>query len=214
MHFFVYIANAFVIPPAMTVMSYLYKLKGKEIIFRKLHISITLIAVTTLITTLQFIFPEIIPVLDRNKEALLSGEAWRLITPLFIQPHGLWQCLFNGVFFAAFLPLGEFIYGRRVLLIYFGAGLVGQLANFYWNRGGGGSSTALFGVMGSLFLYVLLNRRELMRIYVYLSITGFVGAIILCFFQDGHAPALLTGGILALLVYRKNESGYGTPLKS
>lgn len=206
MHFFVYIANAFVIPPAMTVMSYLYKVKGKEITFRKLYISIALISITILITTLQFIVPEIIPVLDRNKEALFSGEVWRLITPLFIQPQGLWQCLFNGIFFAAFLPLGEFIYGRKILLIYFGAGLVGQLANYYWNRGGGGSSTALFGVMGSLFTYVLLNRKTLMRPYLYLSLTGFVGAIILCFFQDGHAPALLAGGVIALWVSGKNES--------
>jgi len=185
-------------PPAMAFAINFYKLRGAEINYHKLSISIVIIALTVLVTSVQFLFPELIIVLERNKDALLSGEIWRLITPLFIQPQGLWQCLFNGIFFIAFLPVAEHLYGRRVLVIYFGSGLAGQIVNYIWNRGGGGSSTALYGVIGSLFVYILLHRKAFPQAYFFLSIGGFLGAIILCFFKDGHAPALLVGGGLSL----------------
>ena len=182
----------------MFFMSNFYKQRGTEIKFHKLSISIGIIALTVLVTSLQFFFPEIITALERNEDALLSGEVWRLITPLFVQPQGLWQCLFNGIFFISFLPIAEHFYGRRVLIIYFGSGLAGQIVNYYWNRGGGGSSTALYGVIGSLFVYILLNRKTFPQGYIFLAIAGFLGAIILCFFKDGHAPALLVGGCLSV----------------
>ena len=200
-----YIANGLVLPPAMFFAYNFYKFRGKEIDFRRLWISITIISLTFIVTSLQFVFPEIITALDRNKDALLSGEVWRLISPLFIQPIGISQCLFNGVFFVAFLPIGEYLYGRSIMLIYFGAGLTGQIVNFYWNAGRGGSSTALYGVMGSLFMYILLNRRTFPRGYILIPIAGFFGATVLCFFKDGHAPSLLVGGILSLVHHRKSR---------
>jgi membrane associated rhomboid family serine protease len=200
-----YIANGLVLPPAMFFAYNFYKFRGKEIDFRRLWISITIISLTFIVTSLQFVFPEIITALDRNKDALLSGEVWRLISPLFIQPIGISQCLFNGVFFAAFLPIGEYLYGRSIMLIYFGAGLTGQIVNFYWNAGRGGSSTALYGVMGSLFMYILLNRKTFPRGYILIPIAGFFGATVLCFFKDGHAPSLLVGGILSLVHHRKSR---------
>jgi membrane associated rhomboid family serine protease len=202
-----YIANGLVLPPGMFFAYNFYKFRGKEINFRKLWISISIISLTFIVTSLQFVFPEIINALDRNKDALLSGEVWRLISPLFIQPMGIGQCLFNGLFFVAFLPIAEYLYGRRVLLIYFGAGLAGQIVNFYWNASGrGGSSTALYGTMGSLLMYILLNRNTFPRGYILIPVAGFLGATILCFFEDGHAPALLVGGVLSLALHRNSKA--------
>ncbi len=42
-----------------------------------------IIGVTALITGLQFIFPEVLTEFRRNREALLAGEWWRMVTPLF-----------------------------------------------------------------------------------------------------------------------------------
>lgn len=197
-----YLANGLVMPPAMFFMFSFYKLRGKEISYNKLFISISIIALTVTVTSLQFIFPEIIAALDRNKDALLSGEFWRLITPLFVQPGGIWQCIFNAIFFLSFLPIAEHLYGRSLLLIYFGSGLAGQIANYYWNKGGGGSSTAIYGVIGSLFMYILLHRRAFPQGYILIPIAGFLGAIVLCFFEDGHAPGLLTGGALSFAIHK------------
>jgi len=170
-----------------------------------------LFTITFTVTTLQFIFPEIIPALDRNQHALMSGEFWRLITPLFIQPYGLFQCVFNSIFFFMFVPIAEHLYGRRIFLIYFIAGLVGQLANYYWEKGGGGSSTALYGVLGSLYAYAVLHRANFPKGYLLIPLAGFSGATILCFFEDGHAPSLLAGGLVSLILSSRTHGTAVTP---
>jgi len=200
-----HLANGLVMPPAMFFAGNYYRFKGKEINFKKLYVSITLLLLTLIVTSLQFIFPEIIPALDRDKDALLSGELWRLITPLFIQPYGVWQCIFNGIFFLSFLPIAEHFYGRWIALTYFTTGLAGQLVNYYWEKGGGGSSTALYGVIGSLYMYLVLHRRNFPRGYFLIPVAGFLGAVVLCFFKDGHAPSLLIGGIVSLAFKRNDE---------
>ena len=138
MNILFYIVNGFVIPPCMFFSGNFYRYKGKEIKFGDLWISVSLLSLTTIVTSLQFFFPEIIAALDRNRQALLSGEVWRLISPLFIQPMGIWQCVFNGLFFVSFVPIAEHLYGRSVLLIYFATGIVGQMVNFYWETTPGG----------------------------------------------------------------------------
>ena len=207
-----YIANGMVMPPGMFFAGNFYKFKGNEIKFRRLWISIGLLSLTVVVTSLQFVFPEIITALDRNRHALLSGEVWRLITPLFIQPMGLWQCVFNGLFFISFLPVAEHLYGRSLLLIYFGTGIVGQLLNFYWettpgglSTGKGGSSTALYGTIGSLFMYIMINQKTFPKGYILIPIAGFLGATVLLFFEDGHAPSLLAGGMLGLILRSKSQ---------
>jgi len=207
MNFLFYVANGLVMPPAMFFAGNFYKFKGNEIKFRQLWISIGLLSFTVIVTSLQFVFPEIITALERNRQALLSGEVWRLITPLFIQPMGIWQCVFNGLFFLSFVPIAEHLYGRSVMLIYFGTGIVGQMVNFYWettpgglSSGRGGSSTALYGVMGSLYMYIMINRKTFPKGYILMPMAGFLGATVLVFFEDGHAPSLLVGGMLGLLL--------------
>jgi hypothetical protein len=105
MNIIFYLANGLVMPPAMFFAYNFYKFRGKEIDYRRLWISISILSLTFIVTSLQFVFPEIIKALDRNGDALLSGEVWRIITPLFIQPMGIWQCVFNGLFFMSFLPI-------------------------------------------------------------------------------------------------------------
>ena len=212
MNIIFYIANGMVMPPAAFFAGNFYRYKRTEIKFKKLWISIGLLSLTVVVTSLQFVFPEIIAVLARNRHALLSGELWRVITPLFIQPMGIWQCVFNGLFFISFVPIAEHLYGRSVMLIYFGTGMVGQIVNFYWettpgglSTGKGGSSTALYGAIGSLFMYVMINQKTFPKGYILIPIAGFLGATVLVFFEEGHAPSLLVGGLLGLMLRAKSQ---------
>jgi hypothetical protein len=204
-----FIVNGLVMPPAISFAYNYYKFHGKEISYSALWISMSLLAITATVSTLQFIFPEIIPALNRNGDALRAGEYWRLMTPLFIQPAGIWHCVINAVLFCFFIPIAEHFYGRGLLLIYFGAGLVGQLAILYWDTTpggipttGGGSSPGIYGTMGALFTYILLKRATFPKGYIWLSIAGFLGAAILISYEDGHAPSLLAGGVLAFMLFQ------------
>jgi len=210
-----YIANGLVMPPAMSIAYNYYKFHGREIHYRELWVSMALLSATVVLSTLQFIFPEIIPALNRAGDAIRAGELWRLITSVFIQPWGIWHCALNAVFFCFFVPIAEHFYGRALLLIYLGAGLAGGLADFYWQTtpGGipsahGGSSTGIYGTMGALFTYVLLHLSKFPKGYIWLSLAGFVGAAILIFFEDGHAPSLLFGGLLGFVYYPRYFSRF------
>lgn len=212
MNILFHIANGMVIPPAMFFAWNFYRFRGTEIKFRRLWISMSILSITTVITSLQFVFPEIISVLDRNRDSIFSGELWRLITPLFIQPMGIWQCFFNGLFFISFVPLAEHLYGHSILLVYFVVSTVGQLIILYWETtsgglptAGGGSSSALFAVIGALFIYIAINRKNFAKGYILIPIAGFLGATILIFFEDGHAPVLLMGGLLGFFLLRRSN---------
>src|SRR5688572_21555824 len=131
--------------------------------------SILIIGVTAVITALQFVYPEVLAALQRDPDAIRAGELWRLVTALFVQPNGISQCIANGFLILAFMPASERLYGRGVLVIYFGAGLAGQTVNRLWESGIGGSSTAIFGVMGSLLVYVIRDRQELLLPFTFIA---------------------------------------------
>ena len=82
---------------------------------------------------------------------------------------GWLQFLFNAMFLAVFLPLAERLYGPWVWMLYFVSGVVGQLVNYSWLPEGGGSSTAAFGLMGSLMAYVLWRRHRMAKVTLLLA---------------------------------------------
>jgi rhomboid protease GluP len=194
--------TALIVPSTIACMGYLRQLNRFTRYAHLPWISIALITVTAAVTALQFRFPAILSESRRDLEGLLAGEVWRLVTPLFVQPEGITQALANGFFAVLFLPLAERIYGARVLVIYFAAGVLCQLVVYAWSPDSGGSSSALFGVMGALLGYVLRHRRLARWPFVALASVAFVGATGLTIFfrADGHGPGLLIGALVAACV--------------
>jgi rhomboid protease GluP len=183
--------------------AYLYKYRWQHLKARPLVASILIVTLTILTFGLQVAYPEVLQVLRRDLVGLKAGEWWRLITPLFVQPSGTFQFLFNMMFLVVLLPMGERLYGARIWVLFFVPGVVGQLVNYAWDAGGtGGSSTAVFGVMGSVLVYVLWHRRSAPKQYPVFAILGICGAVVMCFTRDGHGPSLLTGAVLAALICR------------
>jgi membrane associated rhomboid family serine protease len=180
--------------------AYLYKHHWQHVPARRLVVSSLIIAVTVLMFGLQLAYPDVLQVLRRDLAGLKAGEWWRLITPLFVQPGGVFQFLFNMMFLVVFLPMAERLYGARVWFLYFVPGVVGQVVNYAWNPEGGGSSTAAFGVMGSLLMFVLWQRKSAPKQYRIFAALGVCGAVVMCFTRDGHGPGLLTGAALAALI--------------
>lgn len=182
--------------------AYLYKRRWQHLPARPLVASTLIITLTVLTFGLQLAYPEVLQALRRDLAGLKAGEWWRLVTPLFVQPGGALQFLFNMMFLVVFLPMAERLYGARIWFLYFVPGVVGQLVNYAWNPDGGGSSTAAFGVMGSLLMFVLWQRSSAPKQYRIFAALGLCGAVVMCFTRDGHGPGLLTGAALAALICR------------
>ena len=170
-----------------------------------------IIGLTVLVTTLQYLVAGVLPAFQRDLDALVAGEWWRLVSPLFVQPHGWGQCLFNGLFLIVFVPLSERLYGAGVWLIYFGSGIVGQLANYSWRPEGGGASTAAFGAMGSLLLWVLWQRRSMPIQYQVFASLGIGGAVVMSLIHDGHGPGLLAGALIASILIARSKGSNQSP---
>jgi rhomboid protease GluP len=197
---YIAVANGVTITASMICMSYLYRTQWSRADRRMLVGTTTIIGLTVLITTLQFFVDGVLPAFRRDLNALAAGEWWRLVSPLFVQPHGWVQCLFNGLFLIVFVPLSERLYGAGIWLIYFGSGIVGQAANYWWRPEGGGASTAAFGAMGSIMVRVLWQRRSIPIPYRVFASLGLGGAFLMCLCRDGHGPGFLTGALIAWML--------------
>ena len=181
--------------------AYLYKHRWQHLKARPLVASTLIITLTILTFGTQVAYPEVLQALRRDLVGLKAGEWWRLVTPLFVQPGGVFQFLFNMMFLIVLLPMGERLYGARIWALFFVPGVVGQLVNYAWGASGlGGSSTAVFGVMGSVLVYVLWYRKSAPIQYPVFAGFGICGAVVMCFTRDGHGPGLLTGAALATLI--------------
>lgn len=192
--------NAVVVQTALIAASYLYYAHRGQPPGWRPRWSLLLIGVTALVTGAQFVFPEVLPALRRDLDGLRSGQLWRVVTPLFVQPGGIGQVLANALFLLMFVPLAEKLYGRGMLVLYFTAGLLVQIDRYYWDPTGGGSSSAAFGVIGGLCVYICRHRRALPMPVLILALAGLAGGAILTVAHDGHGPGLLIGAAVATLL--------------
>src|SRR5262245_33610255 len=163
-------------------------------------LSILIIGLTAVITALQFVYPELLSALQRDPEAIRAGELWRLVTALFVQPNGISQCIANGFLILAFMPASERLYGRGVLVIYFAAGLAADTLTPRWVSGSRGSPTGIFRVMGSLLVYVIRNRKELLLPFVFIACAGLAASMVMLLSADGHGVGLVVGAAVASML--------------
>ncbi|MDB6028913.1 MAG: hypothetical protein JWM68_5136 [Verrucomicrobiales bacterium] len=167
---------------------------------RPLRASVFLLGGTALITGLQFVFPEILSSLRRNAEGLRAGEWWRIVTPLFVQSGGWGHACVNGIAALIFCPLGERLYGKGMLALYFIPGLVGEIVGYSWVPDGAGSSLGICGVMGGLLTLAYLHRQQIPGPTGIFVMAGLCGAMILSLLRDLHGPSILAGALLASMM--------------
>ncbi|QNP16886.1 rhomboid family intramembrane serine protease [Bacillus pumilus] len=136
-----------------------------------------------------------------------AGEWWRLVTPIFL--HGsLTHILFNSMSLFLFAPALEYLLGKvRFLIIYLGAGFVGNLGT-YWVEPleyvHVGASGAIFGLFG-VYLYLVLFKPYMMdRGNSQVIITILAVSVIMTFVNSNinimaHLFGLIGGMLLAPL---------------
>src|SRR4051812_44528061 len=99
------VSNGVVITASMVCCgAYLYKYRWRHLRARPLVVTTLIIALTVLTYALQVAYPEILQALRLDADRLKAGKWWRLITPVFVQPYGVFQFLFNMMFAVVLLP--------------------------------------------------------------------------------------------------------------
>jgi rhomboid protease GluP len=193
-------SNAVAVVTTLVSMSYLYY-ACRPVPRRTLPVfSMLVIGATAAITGLQFVYPELLAALRRDADAIRAGELWRMVTALFVQPNGISQCVANGTLILAFMPAAERLYGRNVVVVYFASGIAGQIVNYLWESGSGGSSTAIFGVMGSVLVYIMRNRRVLLLPFAFIAGAGLLSSVVMLMSRDGHGVGLVVGAAVASIL--------------
>lgn len=153
--------------------------------------------------------------------ATQDGEWWRLGTALFLH-FGLIHVALN---MWAFWDAGQWVermYGSfRFALIYFAAGLAGNLLSLVVHAGhavSGGASGAIFGIYGALLCYLWLGRarihrdefRWLFRAATLFSILTIVfGLLIPGIDNAAHIGGLATGALVGLILIRPDDFVHG-----
>jgi membrane associated rhomboid family serine protease len=94
------------------------------------------------------------------------------------------------------MPAAERLYGRNILAVYFTSGIMGQIVNYFWDSGSEGSSTAIFGIMGSLLIYIIRNRNMLLLPFAFIAGIGLLSSVAMLISRGGHGVGIIIGALL------------------
>ena len=151
-----------------------------------------------------------------------EGEYWRLFSATFLH-SGIMHLGFNGLSLFIFGQMVERWYGHaRFALVYVLSGLAGSVSSYLFNSIaiGAGASGAIFGVIGALAAFFLIQRRafgkyaqnSLMGIGVIIAINIFIGVLTPGIDNWAHVGGLVSGFLLGLALsprYRRARTFFG-----
>ena len=156
-------------------------------------------------STLQLFFPTILSTFQRDYERFLSGDWWRLITPLFVQDGGVAGTIFNLVSLLLVGSVAERLWGgRRMLLIFFLGGILAEIIAFAWQPVGAGNSVGNFSLAASIAVAGLVRHPP--RYVQNLALFALGADGVLVGLKDIHGAAAIMGTILALVLIQVGHS--------
>ncbi len=162
--------------------------------------TLVLAAVTAVISILGNLNPDILAALGRDRDALLSGQWWRLVTPLFVQDGGWAGTVFNLVALLIVGAIAETLYGRGVLVgVYFAAGVVSEIAGYtiLQHQGFAGNSVADLGLAALCLVTYLVGLRPLPRV---LGGIGLLAGAALIVTANLHGVGFAVGAVAGLVL--------------
>ncbi|RYZ60298.1 MAG: rhomboid family intramembrane serine protease [Proteobacteria bacterium] len=144
---------------------------------------------------------------------LAQGEWWRLFTPIFL--HGnLLHLLFNmWALYAVAFQLEALLGVRKFLLVYFLAGLGGNILSSVWSLNlSVGASGSLFGLLGCLWFFERTIQQKVKQItgfkpkagaYTVMVVANILfGFIIPQIDNAAHIGGLVVGIVIAYVILR------------
>ncbi len=145
--------------------------------------------------------------------AVQSGEYWRLASAMFL--HANWLHLAVNVFMLWFLGrfFEQLVGGVRFFVVYFAAGVLGNLASHLWRTGpvSVGASSSIFGILGGALVVLLLSkgkvpeswRRSMIFILALVIGLNFLpGLDIKVIDNFAHLGGLVGGALFGMVLFR------------
>jgi membrane associated rhomboid family serine protease len=142
----------------------------------------------------------------KYNQAILDGQYWRFVTPIFLHANILHMSLnmLNLIVLGVFV---ERIFGHlRFLLIYLVTGVISIIASFYFapQEISVGASGAIFGLVGAYSLFIFIHRKAFRRggisalswLVLIIGINLGIGLIIPNVDNYAHVGGFLSGCIL------------------
>lgn len=152
--------------------------------------------------------------------AIIDGEYWRLVTPIFLHAKGISHVAFNSFSLVLFGPALEQMVGRtKFILAYVVAGIIGNIGTlaidmipFFGNTPTLhlGASGAIYGLFG-IYLYMIYFRGELIdQRSANIVQTIFLIGLVMTFIQSNinisaHLFGFIGGFIIGPIVLRRAE---------
>lgn len=154
--------------------------------------------------------PNVMLTLGANHPPLtLNGEAWRLLTSMFLHWGGLHLAMNMLALWSGGRLVETWYGGARYALLYLGAGLAGGLASTAWHTEaiGAGASGAVFGVFGAIFVVAMLAGRgnpqfQALRshLWMFLGYNAVFGFAIPQIDMAAHVGGFVGGALLAFIL--------------
>ena len=194
------------------------KIKKNNFDFKKYKITYSLILINVLVYIIEIILSGSIFDIDiytllfmgaKYNPLIENGEIYRLITSCFLH-GGLIHLFFNMSSLKIIGEEVEFAYGRvKYIIIYFLSALGGGLFSFIFNKNSVsvGASGAIFGLLGAMLLFGLLNKKKIGKNYVKniaetIGINIILGFTISVIDNSAHIGGLLFGFIAAFILFK------------
>jgi len=143
---------------------------------------------------------------------MVNGEWWRFITPMFLHVD-LMHLMMNTLGVISLSQPLKHIFGlKRLLLIYFIAGVSGVVMSFaFSNSLSAGASTAIFGMLGT-HVYLYFRHKEAYR-YIFgtqfltlIAINFIYGFVVQGIDNYGHLGGFIGGIVVAYALGIKTDA--------
>lgn len=145
----------------------------------------------------QLAWPGLLPIMERDADAVRAGQVYRLATSLWFQDGWAKGGAFNLIMLGTVGPLAERLLSRPLwIAIYLGGGLLTGLVALSWQPSGAGNSIAYLSLAGALLGAGVRGPASLGVCVA--GLVGLTAAGSLCLLRDIHGVAVVIGCALSL----------------
>lgn len=172
--------------------------------------TMVLALVTAAVSTAGNLAPGVLAALGRDRDLLMAGQWWRIITPLLVQDGGWAGMAFNLAVLLIAGTFAETLHGPRTTVTgYLLAGVVSEVAAYtvLQHQGFAGNSVANLGLCG---MYLVTMARDSHGVTRALSAVGLMAGAGLLATGDLHGVGFATGvaaGVVAVALRPRGRRG-------